>query len=113
MVRPKALIRQADVMLLAAAFAFPIQMLRAQDSGETKRKLKSQVTPVYPEVARRMNLHGKVKLEITIAPDGSVKAVHCLGGHPLLVTASQDAVSKWKYEAGPKETTMIVEVNFE
>jgi outer membrane biosynthesis protein TonB len=51
-------------------------------------------------------------MEVTVAPDGSVKSIHVLGGHPVLATASQEAVRNWKFESGPKETTQIVEVNF-
>ena|SRR5271154_582521 len=112
MVRPQRFVRRGILLILAAVFALPLQVVRSQDS-EGKRKVKSQVSPVYPELARRMNIHGKVKLEITIAPDGTVKGIRCLGGHPILVTPSQEAVAKWKYEAGPKETTLIVEVNFD
>jgi TonB family protein len=112
MVRPQTIIRRGILLVLAAIFVLPLQVAQGQET-ETKRKLKSQVTPAYPEVARRMNIHGKVKLEITIGADGNVKSMRCLGGHPLLITASEDAVGKWKYEAGPKETTLIVEVNFD
>jgi TonB family protein len=105
--------RFAVLAALAAVFALP-PAVRSQDpAGEVKRKIKSQVSPAYPDLAKRMNIHGKVRLEVTIAADGSVKSVHCLGGHPLLVGASQDAVSKWKFESGPKETTQIIEINFD
>jgi TonB family protein len=96
-----------------AIFAVPPQVVRGQDASETKRKVKTQVTPSYPELARRMNVHGKVKLEVTVAADGTVKSVHAVGGHPLLVSASQDAVRNWKFETGPKETIQIIEVNFD
>jgi len=113
MSRQQRILRVAVLASLAAVFAVPPQLVRAQDAGETKRKVKSQVQPSYPELARRMNIHGKVKLEVLVGADGTVKSIHCLGGHPLLVTASQDAVSKWKYEPAPRDTTIIVEVNFD
>ncbi len=102
--------------LLAAfitTFVVPPQVMRGQEASETKRKVKTQVTPSYPELARRMNVHGKVRLEVTVAPDGTVKSIHAVGGHPLLVTASQDAVRGWKFEAAPKESIQIVEINFD
>ena len=98
---------------LAALFAVPPQGLRAQDSAELRRKVKTQVKPIYPDLARRMNVHGKVKLQVTVAPDGSVKTIHALGGHPILVGASQDAVRQWKFEPGPKETTQLIEIDFD
>ena len=113
MARHHSVIRLAILAALALSFAPPPQIARAQESTEVKRKLKVQVQPVYPELARRMNIHGKVRLEVTIGADGAVKNIHCLGGHPLLGGPAQDAVRGWKYEPGPKETSVIVEVNFE
>jgi len=113
MARPKRILILTILATLVALFAVPPQMVRGQDSSEAKRKLKTQVTPVYPDLARRMNVHGKVRLQVTVGPDGSVKSIHVLGGHPILASASQDAVRNWKFEPAPKETTQIVEVNFD
>ena len=67
--------------------------------------VKSKVSPTYPELAKKMSVSGAVKVEITVAPNGSVKNVKVIGGHPLLVDAATDAVKRWKYEASPEETT--------
>jgi len=113
MARRKRIIQVAMVGVLAALFAFPAQLVIGQDQPEVKRKVKSQVNPTYPELARRMNVRGKVRLEVTVEPNGSVKSVHVLGGHPLLVGAAEEAVKQWKFEAGPKETTNLVIFNFD
>ena len=84
-----------------------------QDAAESARKTKSQVAPVYPDLAKKMNVHGKVRLEVAVGPDGKVKSVKAIGGHPLLATAAQSAVQQWKFEPGPKETVQIVECNFD
>ena len=76
------------------------------------RKVKSQVNPTYPELARRMNVSGKVKLEIVVTPSGDVKSVKALGGHPLLIDSATTAVKKWKFEPAPTETTETREFNF-
>jgi TonB family protein len=81
-------------------------------TDESKRKVKSKTTPVYPELARRMNVSGKVKIEIVIAPDGHVKSTRVVGGHPLLVQVCQDAVKEWKFMPASEETTQIVEFEF-
>ena len=81
----------------------------AQDEA---RKAKSKVTPVYPELAKKMNVSGTVKVEVTIAPNGAVKSTRVIGGHPLLVDAAVDAVKRWKYEPGPDETIQVVEFKF-
>jgi TonB family protein len=84
----------------------------AQSDVEAGRKAKSKVSPVYPEIARRMNVSGKVKIEVIITPDGHVRSTRVVGGHPLLVQACQDAVKEWKFFPAPEETTQIVEFDF-
>ena len=85
----------------------------AQDAGaDTKRKVRSRVTPEYPALARQMNVTGKVKIEATVALDGHVVSTKVLGGSPLLVNAALEALKKWHFEPGPKETTEIIEFEF-
>lgn len=82
-------------------------------SGEGSRKVKTRVTPAYPELARRMNVTGKVKIEVVIAPDGRVRSTRVIGGHPLLVQSALDAVKEWKFVPAAEETTQIVEFSFQ
>jgi TonB family protein len=81
-------------------------------TDEGKRKVKSKVSPAYPELAKRMSVSGKVKIEVVITPDGRVKSTRVIGGHPLLVQACQDAVKEWKFVPAPEESTQIVEFEF-
>ena len=81
-------------------------------TDEGKRKVKSKVAPAYPELAKRMNVTGKVKIEVIIAADGHVKSTRAIGGHPLLVQACQDAVKEWKFSPAPEESTQVVEFDF-
>ena len=81
-------------------------------TDESKRKVKTKTAPVYPELAKRMSVSGKVKIEVVITPDGHVKSTRVVGGHPLLVQACQDAVKEWKFVAAPEETTQVVEFEF-
>ena len=82
-------------------------------NGEITRKLKSKVAPAYPELARRMNITGVVKVEITVDKNGVVKTSKLVGGHPILANAALDAVRKWRYEGAAEETTGIVEFRFD
>ncbi len=79
---------------------------------EITRKAKSKVAPVYPELAKRMNIAGVVRIQITVATNGSVKEATLVGGHPVLANAALDAVRKWRYEAAPAESTGIVVFRF-
>jgi len=81
-------------------------------TDESKRKVKLKNSPTYPELARRMNVTGKVKIEVIVMPDGRVRSTRVIGGHPLLVQACQDAVKEWKFFPAPEETTQIVEFDF-
>ena len=101
----------AVIALLAVVVA--AQTATAQTAAnDGSRKVKSKVAPVYPELAKQMSVSGTVKVQVTVAPNGSVKAAKPLGGHPLLIESAVDAVKKWKYEPDKDETTIIVQFNF-
>jgi hypothetical protein len=51
-------------------------------SEELSRKVKSKVPPVYPEIARRMNITGTVRMMVVVSPSGAVKNTKVVGGHP-------------------------------
>lgn len=76
------------------------------------RAIVSRVPPAYPELAKRMKISGQVKVEATIDPDGKVTAVKTLSGNRMLAPAAEDAVKRWKFEAGSGVGTTEVEVNF-
>ncbi|MGA8224709.1 MAG: energy transducer TonB [Candidatus Acidiferrales bacterium] len=86
----------------------------AQESApeSAKRKIKTRVMPDYPALARQLKVTGKVKLEATIAADGHVTSTKVVGGSPLLVNAAADALKKYRFEPGPKETTEVIEFDF-
>jgi protein TonB len=83
------------------------------EQDELTRKAKTKVAPVYPELARRMSISGVVKVQVVVAPNGTVKSTKVVGGHPLLVNAATDAAKKWKFEPAAEETTGIVEFRFD
>src|ERR1700756_2825530 len=66
---------------------------RAQQD-EIKRKVKVRVSPTYPELARRMSISGVVKVQVVVAPNGTVKTTKIVGGHQLLVNAAVEAMKK-------------------
>jgi outer membrane biosynthesis protein TonB len=101
-----------SILTAAAAVVFAFSTVSGQQTEEGKRKVKSKTNPVLSEVARRMSIAGKVKLEVTIAPDGHVKSVRALGGHPLLVQSCVECVKEWKYETAAEESIQIVEFDF-
>jgi TonB family protein len=103
------------LLLTASALTvFSGAALSAQNgtADESKRKVKSKVAPIYPELAKRMSVGGKVKIEVVVTPDGHVRSTRVVGGHPLLVQACQDAVKEWKFLPASEETTLIIEFSF-
>ncbi len=81
-------------------------------AADPERKLVRREEPEHPALADKMALHGTVKLKIWIAPDGSVRRLEYVGGHPVLAESALKAVKAWKYETASKETTATVEVRF-
>lgn len=96
---------------IANIFAFILAASCVSGSAEEMRKVRSQVRPELPEMARQMKLKGTVRLEVEVAADGSVKATKPLGGHPLLIQSAEQAVRKWRFEPGAAGKT-VVEFDF-
>ena len=97
-------------LLVGVALLALVPAAFAQADG---RKVKSKVTPVYPELAKRMNVSGAVKIQVTITPAGLIKSTKVVGGHPLLVESALEALKKWRFEPGGDETTQLVVFNFD
>lgn len=54
--------------------------------------------PEYPVLARQSHISGVVVIEAIIDEHGNVIRMHAMSGHPLLIPAALEAVSKRKYE---------------
>jgi TonB family protein len=96
-------------LLLLTLFG-PAQGAQSQQSPGTRR-ITRQVAPVYPDVAKKMNLGGTVKVIAVVGADGEVKSVEPMGGSPVLLKAAQDAIAKWKFAPGA-ESKETVELHF-
>lgn len=104
----------AKSLLLLAAITIVFSIIsKGQESADVSRKVLTQTAAVYPTLARSMNIHGIVKLEVQVAPNGSVKKVDVKGGHPLLTQSAVTAVGHWKFEPATHETKESVEIKFE
>jgi TonB family protein len=101
------------VSALLALVLIPLSGHAQQTQDEISRKAKTKVQPSYPELARKMNLTGTVKVEIVVLPNGTVKGARVVGGHPVLASAALDAVKKWRFEPAAMESTGIVDFKFD
>ena len=80
-------------------------------------KLVSQPIPTYPPEAKEARIQGVVKLNATIAKDGTMQHLEVISGHPLLIPAALEAVKQWVYQptllnGQPVEVMTEVDVNF-
>jgi TonB family protein len=112
--KPIAGIAALALTLLIGGSAELPRQASAQDASTevSKRKVRTRVVPEYPSLAKSMNVTGKVKIEATVAADGRILGTRVVGGSPLLVNAALEALKKWRFEPAPKDTTEIVEFEF-
>lgn len=105
----------ALLVALTLAVTLGPSHVRAQSapSEEFLRRAKTKVQPNYPELARKMNISGTVKVEVVVSPNGAVKDARVVGGHPVLATAALDAAKKWRFEPAAAESTGIIDFKFE
>jgi TonB family protein len=82
-------------------------------NDEILRRAKSKVQPIYPDLARKMNISGTVKIEVVVAPNGAVKDARVVGGHPVLAGAALDAAKKWRFEPASSESAGVIDFKFE
>jgi TonB family protein len=102
------------ILALVASGVLAGSLAIAQQANveESKRKVKTRANPAYPELAKRLGLGGKVRIEVVIGADGKVKNARAVGGHPVLVQAATDCLREWRFEPGPEETTQVIEFEF-
>lgn len=83
-----------------------------ETSGE-ERKVISRVDPEYPDAMKRLYIGGVVRVEVQVAPNGTVKSTKLLGGSPILGQSTMKAIKQWKYAAAATETVLTVKVEFD
>jgi len=108
--------RSLNVVLSIALIVGFGSLAGAQSAGAdtaSGRKVLTRVQPPYPELAKKMHLHGTVRVEAVVRSNGTVKSTRVLGGNPVLGEAAEDAVAKWKFDPAPSETTEVVQLAFE
>ena len=102
----------AGLMLAVALGPIHVGAQTAQ-SEEFLRRAKTRVPPTYPELARKMNISGTVKIEVVVSPNGTVKDARVVGGHPVLASAALEAAKKWRFEPASVESSGVIDFKFE
>jgi protein TonB len=86
-------------------------------SSMLQGNLIRRVDPVYPPLAISARIQGPVVLVAVISKAGAIENLHAISGHPMLVPAAIDAVSRWLYRpyilnSEPIEVETRITVNF-
>jgi outer membrane biosynthesis protein TonB len=103
--------RLASALLIICISAlFPSAYSQTEQVGP--RKVVNKVVPVYPHLARDLNLTGTVKLEVLVGSSGVAKSIQVKGGNPLLAQSAQEALHKWRWEKSDHETSEMLEFSF-
>jgi protein TonB len=97
---------------MVGMLALAIALTPAASFAQQGRRPVSNPQPEFPEVAKKMNLSGVVKIEIVIGADGQIKDSKVVGGHPVLIDSVQKALKKWKYAPASSETKELLEFRF-
>ena len=101
----------AAKMLQALALALVVTLAMPANAAEN-RAARVKVSPIYPEIAKRMKVSGAVDVEATVDAAGNVSDAKAVSGNKLLAPAAEDAVRKWKFESGSGMSKVKVEINF-
>lgn len=105
-------------VLLAVCSVFPAaaqDTVRRLTQAEALKSAVSKPQPEYPPIARQLKLEGRVELEVSIAPDGSVDNVKVLTGNAALTGAAESAVKHWRFEpftADGKAVRAVASISF-
>jgi TonB family protein len=98
---------------LVTAGALALVLAMALPARADGRGVKSRISPVYPEIAKRMRVGGMVKLEAAVDAQGKVTEVKELSGNHTLALAAKEALMQWKFVPAPSDTNETVEINFD
>ena len=105
------------VVVMNSADLAPAPRLTPVSGGVLNGKAINLPTPIYPEMARRMHVYGKVEVEVTVDENGKVSSARALSGPNALrdvaIQAAKNArFSPTKLSGQPVKITGTIEYNF-
>jgi TonB family protein len=100
-------------MKLVQAGALVLMLAMALPARAESRAVKTRISPVYPEIAKRMRVSGQVRLEASVDAQGKVTEVKELSGNHTLALAAKEALMQWKFAPASSDTNETVEINFD
>jgi periplasmic protein TonB len=100
------------VLTMSALSAQPMAA-QSSDQSSSDRKVISRVEPEYPDALKKLYIGGVVRVEVQVAPNGTVKSTKLLGGSPILGQSTMKAIKQWKYAPAAAEETLTVKLEFD
>ncbi len=78
-----------------------LKSIPSSSSQSFESLIKNYIHPVYPRIALKRELTGKVTLKLFLNSDGSVNAVKILksSGHKSLDNAAKKAAKRWAFDS--------------
>ena len=104
----------ASLLLMSSTLLNSLPLAaQTSDQNSSDRKVISRVEPEYPDALKRLYIGGVVRVEVDVAPNGTVKSTKLLGGSPILGQSTMKAVKQWKYAPAAAEETLTVKLEFD
>jgi len=66
-------------------------------------KVINAVKPAYPPIAAARRISGKVVVVVDVDVNGMVTEAHAQSGHPVLLTAAQNAAGRWRFNSARQD----------
>jgi TonB family protein len=108
----KIILLCARVLVLMLLVAGVDCLSPASALAQSGRKAITNPQPEYPDIARKLHLTGTVRVEVVIGVNGQIKDTKVIGGHPLLVNSTLNALKMWKFAPSREESTTVLEFSF-
>ena len=117
--QPRILEPVAPVAPSPPSPAMPPRNSPAMAGNSTSPVPISRPSPVYPQEAMRQGIGGTVRVQVSVAPDGSVERMDVAqsSGNRYLDRAAMNAVRRWRFNPAmrngqPVSATVVIPVDF-
>ncbi len=112
LIRKIGVVFPISMLLMGILFIGVGGIARSQAQGGDRRVV-TRVEPDYPDALKKLYIGGVVRVEVQVAPNGSVKNIKLLGGNPILGQSTMKAVKMWRYVPAAADETLTVKLEFD
>lgn len=102
-----------SVVALASVLYAGVPRGQTYETSADDRKVLTRIDPDYPDALKKLYIGGVVRVEVQVAPNGTVKSTKLLGGSPILGQSTMKAIKQWKYAPAAADQTLTVKVEFD